>query len=363
MTVGDISTVSVDTTSADKLLRLLDTVVIKLEGGSEDDLKILDEKPTSEIRIHEPKIDVKINTIVATTQLPEEAEPTQTDNSEVKTETSVEMKPNQEDEVLDSDKVEDQTNTENENNTEINELEPRSGEHSPSNSPSNSSSSSSSNDSENEDEKKETIEDEDDHDEKAVTSDKSSDSEAEENNKNNESEEENENNGKMVEGNEKDMQNDDDNNEEELEKGDEQIEEDKCGIDINAKKDSEIEQDEVTDTIDSTKENVEKEENDENDENKTITIDLDKVKEVEVEKGPRALHRTSSIFLRNLAPTITKSEVEVMCKRYPGFLRVAIADPLLERRWFRRGWVTFIREVNIKEICWNLNNIRVSESS
>lgn len=77
--------------------------------------------------------------------------------------------------------------------------------------------------------------------------------------------------------------------------------------------------------------------------------------------GARALHKTSSIFLRNLAPTITKSEVEAMCKRYNGFLRVAIADPLVERRWFRRGWVTFKRDTNIKEICWNLNNIRLRD--
>nr|CAG4651738.1 EOG090X04A7 [Triops cancriformis] len=76
----------------------------------------------------------------------------------------------------------------------------------------------------------------------------------------------------------------------------------------------------------------------------------------------RELHRTSSIFLRNLAPTITKQEVEAMCKRYPGFLRAAIADPQPERRWFRRGWVTFERNVNIKEICWNLNNIRLRDT-
>lgn len=76
---------------------------------------------------------------------------------------------------------------------------------------------------------------------------------------------------------------------------------------------------------------------------------------------PRPLHRTCSIFLRNLAPTITKLEVEAMCKRYPGFLRVAIADPQAERRFFRRGWVTFERTVNIKEICWNLNNIRLRD--
>lgn len=32
-------------------------------------------------------------------------------------------------------------------------------------------------------------------------------------------------------------------------------------------------------------------------------------------------------------------------------------------RFFRRGWVTFDRSVNIKEICWNLQNIRVSAGS
>jgi len=91
--------------------------------------------------------------------------------------------------------------------------------------------------------------------------------------------------------------------------------------------------------------------------------------EVKVEEGeegedkdrPRALHRTASIFLRNLAPTITKQEVEAMCKRYPGFLRAAIADPQADRRWFRRGWITFERDVKIKEICYNLNNIRLRD--
>jgi len=77
---------------------------------------------------------------------------------------------------------------------------------------------------------------------------------------------------------------------------------------------------------------------------------------------PRSLHKTMSIFLRNLAPTITKSEVEGMCKRYDGFLRASIADPAPDRRWFRRGWVTFRRDVKIKEICFNLNNTRLKDS-
>ncbi len=76
---------------------------------------------------------------------------------------------------------------------------------------------------------------------------------------------------------------------------------------------------------------------------------------------PRPLHKTSSIFLRNLAPTITMQEIEAMCKRYPGFLRAAIADPDPARRWFRRGWISFERGVKIKEICYSLNSIRLRD--
>ena len=100
-------------------------------------------------------------------------------------------------------------------------------------------------------------------------------------------------------------------------------------------------------------ENGDKKENDE--------VEEDKKMEEDKEPKPRALHKTTSIFLRNLAPTITKQEVEAMCKKYPGFLRAAIADPQPERRWFRRGWITFGREVKIKEICYALNNIRLRD--
>merc|ERR1712223_1976261 len=115
----------------------------------------------------------------------------------------------------------------------------------------------------------------------------------------------------------------------------------------------------------------EKEENgDEKDNEKGQEDEKEKEKEetekedVKMDDGkpkPRALHKTTSIFLRNLAPTITKQEVEAMCKRYPGFLRAAIADPQPERRWFRRGWITFERDVKIKEICYSLNNIRLRD--
>ncbi|XP_059158047.1 serrate RNA effector molecule homolog isoform X2 [Physella acuta] len=94
---------------------------------------------------------------------------------------------------------------------------------------------------------------------------------------------------------------------------------------------------------------------------KDNAAETSKEKEEIVEIKPRPLHRTNSIFLRNLAPTITKQEVEALCRRYPGFKRVALQDPQPERRFFRRGWVTFSKECNIKEVCWALNNIRLRD--
>uniref|UniRef100_A0AAR2KND2 Arsenite-resistance protein 2 n=1 Tax=Pygocentrus nattereri TaxID=42514 RepID=A0AAR2KND2_PYGNA len=76
---------------------------------------------------------------------------------------------------------------------------------------------------------------------------------------------------------------------------------------------------------------------------------------------PRPLHKTSSLFMRSIAPTISKAEIVALCRRYPGFMRVCLSDPQPERRFFRRCWVTFDRAVNIKEICWNLQNIRLRD--
>uniref|UniRef100_A0A672JSQ6 Serrate, RNA effector molecule n=1 Tax=Salarias fasciatus TaxID=181472 RepID=A0A672JSQ6_SALFA len=76
---------------------------------------------------------------------------------------------------------------------------------------------------------------------------------------------------------------------------------------------------------------------------------------------PRPLHRTCSLFMRSIAPTISKAEIIALCRRYPGFLRVCLSDPHPERRFFRRCWVTFDRSTNIKEVCWNLQNIRLRD--
>jgi len=40
-------------------------------------------------------------------------------------------------------------------------------------------------------------------------------------------------------------------------------------------------------------------------------------------KKPRVLHKTHSIFMRNLTANITKQEIVNLCKKFPGFIRVA----------------------------------------
>ncbi|XP_042564506.1 serrate RNA effector molecule homolog isoform X2 [Clupea harengus] len=77
--------------------------------------------------------------------------------------------------------------------------------------------------------------------------------------------------------------------------------------------------------------------------------------------SPRSLHKTCSLFMRNIAPSISKAEIIALCRRYPGFMRVCLSEPQPERRFFRRCWVTFDRSVNIKETCWNLQNIRLRD--
>lgn len=265
MNKGEVAKASVDTTNTEQLIRLLDTVVIKLEGGSDDDLKVLDEKPVEIVPIVIPKAEEKKSEEI---------------------------------------KIEEKMDTAEKVDIKKSDSKKRRRTHS------DSSSSSSSSDSD-------------------------SDTGSEKNKKTSQ-------NGDVA---------DDGADDGELKEEDETKpaaeEESTPNEDSEMKDESGELKPEITE-IDDGEKPVEE------------VVDLDKEDEPK-DKKLEELHKTSSIFLRNLAPTITKAEVEALCKRYDGFLRVAIADPLVERRWFRRGWITFKRDVNIKEICWNLNNIRLRD--
>ncbi|XP_040887557.1 serrate RNA effector molecule homolog isoform X2 [Toxotes jaculatrix] len=117
---------------------------------------------------------------------------------------------------------------------------------------------------------------------------------------------------------------------------------------------------------DSSHSDGEKEEDDEKEEEEEDGVDerrkeRGKDREKEAPAKPRPLHLTTSLFIRSIPPEVSKEEITALCRRYPGFLRVALSDPQPERRFFRRCWVTFDRSVNIKETCWNLQNIRLRD--
>ncbi|KIH42652.1 hypothetical protein ANCDUO_27361 [Ancylostoma duodenale] len=52
-----------------------------------------------------------------------------------------------------------------------------------------------------------------------------------------------------------------------------------------------------------------------------------------------------------------------ICSRSPGFLRVALSEPHADRNFSRRAWATYKRDVNIKEICWTLNQTKLNDST
>ncbi|XP_055917768.1 serrate RNA effector molecule homolog isoform X2 [Eupeodes corollae] len=313
---GTVSGVTLDSSQSDQLLRLLDTVVIKLEGGTDEDLKVLDE-PLPELKYPDKTVE---NPFEESNESKEVKPKVEVRSSPKRVSPRREIPTNDDEENWDEDEAAEPSSTDSKFNKDKEKKRSRSES-------SNSSSSNSGDENDafdytkpdsstTEKEKSKKVDSADEQESEVKPELKN---EAEENEKPQEAVPDNET--KTLDSNEEKNEVDKEPEEKEPEKTEDSIEK--------------IEIDDTTETI-----NVEKEK---------FTPQL------------QALHRTSSIFLRNLAPTITKAEIEAICQRFAGFLRVAIADPLAERRWFRRGWVTFKRDVNIKEICWNLNNTRLRD--
>jgi len=75
----------------------------------------------------------------------------------------------------------------------------------------------------------------------------------------------------------------------------------------------------------------------------------------------RVPYKTNSIFFRNIPATAKLEEIETECKSFPGFLRLGMSEPLNDQNFSRRLWVSFSRDMNIKEIFWNIKNAKFTE--
>jgi len=78
---------------------------------------------------------------------------------------------------------------------------------------------------------------------------------------------------------------------------------------------------------------------------------------------PQPLHKPQSLFVRSLTPLITREDLlqVVKAQSLPGFLRLAMAEPLPDRKYYRRAWVTFAHNTDIKEACSVLMNCKVEK--
>ncbi|XP_017092306.2 serrate RNA effector molecule homolog isoform X1 [Drosophila bipectinata] len=353
---GTIGSVKVDSAQGDALIRVLDTCVIKLEGGTDEDLKVLDEKP-KEVQVYERKQDPV--PVKAEDEIKSPKNETEKESSPVVVSPQrKDSKPinfgdeNWDEEEAAAPKMDvEQEPKASEAISEDKSRRKKTAKRKRANSGDDTSSESdSSSSSEDEDEeklkKKYDVED-------GLRSDQKAEAEKEKE-KEKEAQDAKENQAPQspkegIENSAEEVK-----APESIETHSEGAEQEKPEIaeEGNRPKPDKENGDTIT-----TEDGETKSDSEENKVTQTETIDLDKVKDGQ----PRALHRTSSIFLRNLAPSITKAEIEAVCTRFSGYLRVAIADPLVERRWYRRGWITFARDVNIKEICWSLNNQRLRD--
>lgn len=71
--------------------------------------------------------------------------------------------------------------------------------------------------------------------------------------------------------------------------------------------------------------------------------------------------KTQSIFFKHLPVNVTRQDLEQIGSRYEGFKRASVSEPAPERRFQRRGWITFDSTVNIREICTKINGVKLHE--
>jgi hypothetical protein len=67
-------------------------------------------------------------------------------------------------------------------------------------------------------------------------------------------------------------------------------------------------------------------------------------------QSPRPLHLTRSVYVKKVPPSINTEDIEQVCRTIPGYLRLAFSEPVPEKDYERRCWVTFEHTTNIREV-------------
>jgi len=81
--------------------------------------------------------------------------------------------------------------------------------------------------------------------------------------------------------------------------------------------------------------------------------------DLELNNNDLIKHKSSSLFIKNLHPSITRADLLDLVQKYPGFQRLAISEADPKINFSRRCWVSFARNAKIREICFAMNNVQL----
>ncbi|CAJ0939173.1 unnamed protein product, partial [Mesorhabditis belari] len=71
------------------------------------------------------------------------------------------------------------------------------------------------------------------------------------------------------------------------------------------------------------------------------------------------IERYASIIIRCIPSTMTAIELKEVCERCPGFIRLHLNPAQSETNWTRKAIAAFKQNVDLKDVCLGINNIKV----
>ncbi|KAG8903976.1 hypothetical protein FRB99_002455 [Tulasnella sp. 403] len=65
------------------------------------------------------------------------------------------------------------------------------------------------------------------------------------------------------------------------------------------------------------------------------------------------------IMIRTIPPDIGRLKIEEICSKIPGFMYLALGDPMQKRNYYRCGWIRFADDINITDTVTKLSEAKI----
>jgi hypothetical protein len=68
----------------------------------------------------------------------------------------------------------------------------------------------------------------------------------------------------------------------------------------------------------------------------------------------------NEVMIRTIPPDIGRVKLEESCRKVPGFIHLALGDPLQKRNYYRAGWIKFTDDADMPAVMTQLSETKVS---